>query len=81
MSHVLHVHAHITYYLFVVKIMCPDLSIPNGVVTISPADQGFLSRTTYECGDGYALKGDDNRVCQMDDSWNGTNPECGEWFL
>ena len=60
--------------------MCPDLSIPNGVVTISPADQGYLSRTTYECNDGFALKGDGNRVCQMDDTWNGTDPECGKWF-
>ena len=60
--------------------MCPDLTITNGVVTISPADRGLLSRTTYECNPGFALKGDGNRVCQMDSTWNGTDPECGELF-
>ena len=70
-----------THYFYVVKIMCPDLNIQNGVVTISPADQGYLSRTMYECNPGFALKGDGNRVCQMDSMWNGTDPECGEWFL
>ena len=60
------------------KVVCPDLDIMNGDVTISPADRGLMSRTMYECDPGFALKGSGNRVCQIDDTWNGTDPECGE---
>jgi hypothetical protein len=78
---ILHVNT-LTHTLFcVVKIRCPDLTIMSGVVIVSPADQSFMSRTSYVCNDGYALKGDGNRICQMNDTWNGTDPECGEWFL
>ena len=53
----------------------------NGVVGTSPPGRVFMSRTIYTCNDGYALKGDGNRVCQVDSMWNGTDPECGKWLL
>ena len=54
-------------YYYIIEIICPDLTITNGVVTISPADRGLLSRAFYECNQpGFALKGDGNRVCQVD---------------
>ena len=78
MPHIQYTH---TTLFFVVKVVCPDVSIRNGDVTISPADRGLMSRTVYDCYPGYALKGNGNRVCQIDDTWNGTDPECGEWFI
>ena len=82
MPHIPNTHTHTdTHYFCVVEIMCPDLDIMNGDVTISPADRGLMSRVMYDCDPGFALKGDGNRVCQMDDTWNGTDPECGEWFI
>ena len=35
----------------------------------------------YECGLGFALVGDGNRVCQEDSTWSGVNPSCGKCFL
>ena len=61
--------------------MCPDLTISNGTVDTSPPGRVFNSRTIYTCDEGYALKGDGNRVCQIDSTWDGTDPECGMWFL
>ena len=63
------------------RIICPDLTIANGVVGTSPPGQVFMSRTIYSCNDGFALKGDGNRVCQIDSMWNGTDPECGKWYV
>ena len=61
--------------------MCPPLSIMNGIVGSSPPDWVFNSTSVYTCEEGYALKGDGNRVCRIDGTWNGTDPECGKLFL
>jgi len=60
------------------KIICPDPPISNGIVNISPPDRSFESRTEYICDPGFALKGDGNRVCQMNGNWNGSDPECAD---
>ena len=62
-------------------IQCPDLTIPNGQVTISQSGRGLGSTTTYECNPGFALVGDGNRVCQKDSTWSGVDPQCGKCFL
>ena len=61
--------------------MCPDLNITNGVVGYSPPGRLLNTMTVYDCDSGYALRGNGNRICQEDRSWNGTDPECGKWFL
>ena len=61
--------------------MCPDLTIMTGTVSISPPGRLLNSRTIYTCDKGYGLKGDDNRICREDNTWSGTDPECGKWFL
>ena len=78
----MHVLTHTTHaHTSTERIICPDLSIMNGVVGTSPPGRVFMSRTIYTCNDDFALKGDGNRVCQMNSTWNGTDPECGKWFL
>ena len=62
-------------------IQCPDLTILNGQITISPAGRQLGSRTTYACNRGFALKGDGNRVCQEDSTWSGVDPQCGKCSL
>ena len=73
----IHTFTHIHYFV-VEQIVCPVLTISNGVVDTSPPGQVFNSRTTYTCDPGYTLRGDSNRVCQEDGTWNGTDPECGK---
>ena len=60
--------------------MCPDLTIANGHVTISPASRWLGSRTIYECSPGFTLVGDDNRVCQENSTWSGEEPKCSNRF-
>ena len=61
--------------------MCPDLTVANGQVNISPPGRGLGSMTVYECGLGFVLVGDGNRVCQEDSSWSGEEPKCSKCFL
>ena len=69
-------HSHT---LFCVEpVICPDLTIMNGMVITSPANRTYMSTTSYVCDEGFVLKGDGNRMCQIDDTWTGTDPECGE---
>ena len=49
----------------------------NGGLDINPsttAQGGFVA--TYFCDEGYDLVGDNNRVCQADGSWTGSDPDC-----
>ena len=59
-------------------IQCPDLSIRNGTVTISPSDRSSGAMATYTCNDGFILVGVDTRVCQSNATWSLPTPECGE---
>ncbi|XP_078369566.1 E-selectin-like isoform X3 [Oculina patagonica] len=66
-------------------IRCPYLSVvnadpPTGVCT-SPsgapvADLTYNTRCTFTCRTGYELKGDKERVCQLDETWSGQSTTC-----
>ena len=59
-------------------IRCPDLTVSNGIVVVSPNDQSLDSVATYSCNSGYSLEGGDRqRYCQNNGLWNGTAPTCG----
>lgn len=54
---------------------CYEPSIENGEVLIVTNNN---SRAIYSCSDGYILHGNSERFCQMDGTWNGTDPLCGK---
>ena len=59
--------------------MCPDLNrVTNGEVNIVPPDRSVNSKATYSCSGDYNLKGNRERLCQVDGTWSGTDPECGK---
>ena len=79
-------HAHTqthtyTHTLCTERIQCPEITIANGSVTISPPGRLLGSRTTYICDEGFTLVGDGNRICQADSTWSGDEVECGKCFL
>ena len=67
-------------YLFIALLVidCAMLMPPsNGRLDINPsttAPGGFMA--TYFCDEGYDLVGNSSRVCQVDGSWTGSDPNC-----
>ena len=59
-------------------IQCPELGIDNGEVDIAPNDRSLYARSTYKCSSGYNLQGSSERFCQVNSTWNGTDPLCGK---
>ena len=59
-------------------IQCPDITIVNGNVSIKPPDRLFNSMATHDCAAGFALVGDDIRICQENSTWSGEDPKCGK---
>ena len=58
---------------------CPQLdnTIINGEVSISNADDRVYGTVfTYECNDGFELKGIRKIVCQGDETWSDEVPTC-----
>lgn len=61
---------------FTVQSECNQLSAPhNGSVKLSSGIQ-CGSIADYTCNVGFELKGNGLRVCQVDETWNGTQPVC-----
>ena len=50
------------------------LPIPSGVVCYNRTTAG--SEAVYICNDGFHQNGTSTRVCQKDDIWNGSIPQC-----
>ena len=60
-------------------IQCPELSIKNGEVTITPTNRTVNSTAEYTCEKDYKLdKRDAKRTCQDDGTWSGQTLECSE---
>ena len=60
-------------------IQCPELSIENGKVIITPTEHTVNSTAEYTCDNGFKLdKGDAKRTCQDGGTWSGQTPECSE---
>ena len=61
-------------------VACPSLSNPiNGGITCSLGDDGVPSyedTCSFTCNTGYELTVNDNRTCQSDGSWSGTEAMC-----
>ena len=54
-----------------------DLTIENGIVSY-PDINSVGAVATYTCNDDYFLMGDRERVCQLNATWSGSPPTCGE---
>ena len=54
---------------------CGSLDGPvDGTVSVSGTD--YQSVATYTCLPGYALIGQANRICQLNETWSGQPPTC-----
>lgn len=54
---------------------CGPLPNPdNGAVSHPNTVEG--SSATYTCDEGFALDGEETRVCQGDGNWSGEEPVC-----
>ena len=56
-------------------VVCPSLSLTNGMVFYSDPPQGVDGVATHSCDIGYTLSGSDNITCQASGSWE-TPPVC-----
>ena len=61
-------------------VACPPLDAPNnGIISCSPEVDELPSpgdTCTFSCNTGYRLTGSHARICQDDQSWNGSDPIC-----
>ena len=59
---------------------CGALPMPTpglGILTLTQMNTTFDSVGTYSCqSEGYAIVGDEQRTCQADGTYNGTEPTC-----
>ncbi|KAJ8038235.1 Sushi, von Willebrand factor type A, EGF and pentraxin domain-containing protein 1 [Holothuria leucospilota] len=59
------------------KKRCPPLPTPrNGSFVINPDDRIIGAEVTYSCNNGYFISGRENRICQANKTWSGTQPTC-----
>ena len=57
-------------------VVCPSLSLTNGMISYSDPTLGVGSVATHSCDPGYTLNGGNTRSCQSDGSWSGSDPTC-----
>ena len=56
-------------------VSCPPLTAPdNGMIDCTGSL--FEDTCTFSCDDGYELTGSENRTCQSDQTWSGTETVC-----
>jgi len=61
--------------VFFFSASCPPLTAPdNGDIDCSGLF--FEDTCTFSCNDGYELTGSENRTCQSDQTWSGTETTC-----
>ena len=62
-------------------VSCPLLTAPdNGMIDCTGSL--FEDTCTFSCDDGYELTGSENRTCQSDQTWSGSDDECRRgWFI
>ena len=59
---------------------CGNLDDPdNGEVTLTGTTLG--SKADYSCNNGYALEGNERRVCQSNREWSGMAPVCRRMLI
>ena len=57
-------------------VVCPSLSLTNGMISYSDPTLGEDSVATHNCDTSYTLKGDSTRTCDSDGTWSGSAPTC-----
>ena len=57
-------------------VVCPSLSLANGMVSYSDPTLGEDSVATHSCDIGYTYSGDITRTCRSDGTWSGSAPTC-----
>ena len=57
-------------------VVCPSLSLTNGMISYSDPTLGVGSVVTYSCDTGYTLNGVMTRTCQSGGTWSGSAPTC-----
>ena len=58
-------------------VVCPSLSLTNGMVSYSDPTLGVGSVATYTCNQNYVLVGDSRHsTCQSDGTWSSSGPFC-----
>ena len=63
-----------------ISVLCPALtSVHNGSMTIST--DGRVSSTSFQCEEGYSIKGAATAVCQTDGAWDSEAPTCGNYYI
>ena len=66
--------------LLTLVINCGALPMPTpgpGILTLTQMNTTFDSVATYSCqSEGYAIVGDEQRTCQADGNYTGTEPTC-----
>ena len=67
-------------------VVCPSLSLTNGMISYSDPPQGEGSVATHSCDTGYTLNGGSTmtRTCQSDGTrgtWSGSAPTCEGVYL
>jgi len=61
--------------IFIYSVSCQLLTAPdNGMIDCTGSL--FEDTCTFSCDDGYELTGNENRTCQSDQTWSGTDPMC-----
>ena len=65
----------------IIDVKCDDLFLPkNGDIVSCSSGKvgvGYEGDTcSFTCNTGYELTGSDNRTCQSDGSWSGTDGVC-----
>ena len=63
------------------EIQCPEVIIENAEVVYIPDSRPLNSKATYSCTDGYRLRGESERSCQVNSMWSGTDPVCGKFLI
>ena len=65
---------------FLLLVACPPLDAPNnGMISCSSEEDELPSpgnTCTFSCNTGYQLTDNDNRICQDDQSWSGSDVMC-----
>ncbi len=58
------------------SVLCPSLSLDNGMVTYNDTTLGPNTVATHTCNPSYTLSGESMRYCGSDGQWSAEAPTC-----